>query len=71
MHYVQWKKCRKKPVVVLFREVHPGGETIDTLEGALTAKPGKHLIIRGVHDEEYPIERGIFEETYDVLEEGE
>lgn len=63
-----WKKARKKPVVVEFREVKPPKETVETLEGTLTAYPDKHVIIKGVKGELYPCEKGIFAETYEVLE---
>lgn len=61
-----WKKCRKKPIVV---EARPAivGETVETLEGTLTAKEG--YIIRGVKGECYPITREIFEATYDWVDE--
>lgn len=79
-----WKRARKKPVVVKFREVEPNHEIeygsykdgykkkpverIETLEGALLAFPGKHFVIRGVRGEIYPIEKEIFYETYEVIE---
>jgi len=67
-----WRKCRKKPVVVEFREPqttkHGKTETIDTLEGVLLAEKGKHYIIRGTRGELYPIEIEIFYETYEILE---
>jgi hypothetical protein len=72
-----WKKARKKPVVIEFREVKPntrtGGfnkvEEIKTLEGTLIAIPNKDFVIRGVRGELYPIKKNIFYETYDVIEE--
>lgn len=67
--YKVWKKCRKKPVEVHFREVKPEGETIQTLEGKLHASPDEHYIIRGVNGEVYPIRKEIFEATYEVVEE--
>jgi len=68
---VEWKKCRKKPIVVEFREVRGEKETIETREGILTANRDKDLIIRGLRGEIYPIGKDIFRKSYDVLEEGE
>jgi hypothetical protein len=61
-----WQKCRKKPVVVEFREVTET-ETIETREGTVKAYPGDK-IIRGVEGEVYPIGADIFEDTYQVIE---
>jgi len=76
-----WRKARKKPVIVEFREVNPEvdlfdsedkvwrkGEIIRTLEGELRAFTDKHFIIRGVNGELYPIEKEIFFKTYEILE---
>ena len=79
---MSWGKARKRPIMVQFREVkpetlirvkYPGrievwGEVIETLEGTLFAYPDKHFIIMGITDEIYPIEKDIFEATYDVLQ---
>lgn len=65
MKQQKWKKCRKRPVTVEFRECVPG-EVVHTREGTLIAQEGD-LIIRGVEGEVYPIGRDIFERTYDVL----
>jgi len=62
----QWKRCRKKPIVVVFRMAVPG-EAVATREGTLVAQEGDY-IIRGVQGEEYPIGREIFESTCDVLD---
>ena len=61
-----WKKARKKPVVVEFREVERK-EIINTREGQQTAFPQQDFIIKGVEGEEYPIKKDIFEKTYDVM----
>jgi len=74
---VKWKKARKKPVVVEFREPIPNfrhrveSEEIQTPEGPLYAVPGMHYVIRGVKGELYPIEKEIFEETYEVIDDDE
>ena len=73
-----WRKARKKPVVVEFREVEPKekvdlagamGELVETREGLLSAFAGRDFIIRGVEGELYPIDKKIFEKTYEVVEE--
>lgn len=67
-----WAKCKKKPIVVEFREVKGNSEQIETLEsegreGILTAHADKDFIIRGVDGEVYPIKKEIFYKTYEVL----
>ena len=66
---VEWTKCTKKPITVEFREVGPDVTGVETLEGFKPCDPAKHYIIRGVRGEVYPIEKGIFNETYEVVEE--
>lgn len=58
-----WKPCRKLPVLVHYRRAEPG-ETIETREGVMAARPGD-LVIRGVAGEVYPIGPDIFEATYE------
>lgn len=71
----EWKKARKKSIVVEFREVVPdnrrldGGEpyeTVKTGHGNAYAYPSRDFIIK---DEcgEYPIRKDIFEKTYEVV----
>ena len=64
--FMEWRKCRKKAIVVEAREATPG-ESIETREGKLVAQPGD-LIIRGVEGELYPIGRAIFDKTYDWVD---
>lgn len=61
-----WKKCRKKPIVVEFREVEGEEEAIHTLEGTLFAHADQDVIIKGVRGEIYPCKKEIFDEMYDV-----
>ena len=76
MQILGWRKARKKPIIVEFREAHPDEyvaslgmcEAIDTREGWLWAKCGEDYVIKGVDDELYPIKKSIFEKTYDVVE---
>jgi len=63
-----WRKARKKPIIVEFREVD-GEERIETREGVLIAKQNEDYIIRGVDGEIYPIKKSIFHRTYEVIEE--
>jgi len=64
-----WRKARKKPVIVEFREVKGEVEKIETREGVLYAFPEVDFIIRGVDGEIYPIKKEIFFKTYEVIEE--
>jgi len=80
---MEFKKCRKKPIIVEFREPkeeikvklsdivdkddYTMAEMIETLEGILYAVKGRDFVIRGVKGELYPIEKGIFKETYDIV----
>ena len=64
----EWKKCRKKPIVVEFREVQPDELGVETLEGFKPCNPKQHFIMRGVRGEIYPIEIEIFKETYDIVD---
>lgn len=72
---MEWKKARKKPIVIEFREVRPlyhGSkgpyEKIETREGVLYGWVDKDFIIKGIRGEIYPIGKDIFYETYEVLE---
>jgi hypothetical protein len=64
----EWRKARKKPVEIEFREVEGAYEVIQTREGQLIAFKEKDLIIRGVEGELYPIKKNIFVKTYEVLD---
>ena len=58
---------RKRPVIVHAAQIHfPEGFEVTTKEGKLRGKPGDYLMI-GVAGEKYPIDREIFERTYDIL----
>ncbi len=64
--WFEWFDATKKPVMIQVRKVRPPFEDIPTMEGVMTALPGKHFVIKGVHGELYPIEQSIFWETYDT-----
>jgi hypothetical protein len=40
---------------------------IKTLEGWYEVEVGKHYIVTGVRGERYPVEKEIFEETYEIV----
>lgn len=42
---------------------------IQTLEGWYEVEEGKHYIVTGVRGERYPVEKEIFEETYELVSE--
>ena len=70
----QWRKARKKPVVVEFREVNPPFEEMMTLETKdsqhkFIAYPETDYIIRGVEGEIYACKKEIFWKTYELVEE--
>lgn len=41
---------------------------IKTLEGWYEVEEGRHYIVTGVRGERYPVEKEIFEETYELVE---
>ena len=60
-------KVRKKPIVVHATQLNLlEGFHITTKEGVMEGKPGDYLMI-GVDGEKYPIDKSIFERTYDIL----
>lgn len=64
----EWKKARKKPIVVEFREVKREQDIV-VREGILHIDPKKHYLIKDVDGGIYPILKSIFNKTYEVLEE--
>jgi len=65
---MMWRKARKKPIVIEFREPLIEGELIRTRKGVLEAEYGKHYIIRGVEGDVYPIEISTFFKTYEMVD---
>ena len=64
-------RVRKKPIVVHATQLNfEEGFEVTTMEGRLRGKPGDYLLI-GVKGEKYPVDREIFEATYDLLEDEE
>lgn len=66
-----WKRARKKPVVVEFREVEPNIdvdiEEIKTEGGYTYARPNMHYIIRHEDGRIEKIMKEFFKKTYEVL----
>lgn len=61
-------KVRKKPIIVHATQLNfPEGFQVTTKEGVMKGKPGDYLMI-GVAGEKYPIDKKIFEETYDIVD---
>jgi len=60
---------RKRPVVVLAERLERRTE-IETLEGTMVGEPGDWLVI-GVAGERYPVKPDIFEQTYELVSDGE
>lgn len=68
MESVEWKKAKKKPIIIDYREVNGEVEIIRTREGKIEGYKGKDFIIKGVDGELYPIKKNIFYKTYDIEE---
>jgi len=60
-----YKKCRKKPIIVEFKEVTD--EFIYDVGTKTYTTPETHYLIRGVDGEIYPITKEIFHKTYEIL----
>ena len=68
-----WRRAKKKPIEVRFREVIPPDERtmfeiIRTKEGQMTARVGEDYIIEGIEGEIYPIDKEIFIKSFEVIE---
>jgi len=51
----------------IFANPHINCVIIHTLEGKFEAYPQEHYIVKGVKGEFYPVEKEIFEETYEEV----
>jgi hypothetical protein len=60
---VEWRKFRKKPIVVEAYQATER-EEISTREGHLAAFPGD-WIVKGIEGEIYPVSKSIFEKTFE------
>ena len=61
-------KCRKKPLIVDFREVTKP-ELVTTAHGRVRAEVGDFILLDPESGDTWPIKRDIFEETYEVVDE--
>lgn len=68
MSNLEWKYCKKKPIVVKFRPLREATEVIETDEGILLAHKDLDFIMSGINGEVYPIKKEIFWKTYDVID---
>ena len=65
-----WRKCKKKPLIIEYREPKSPYEIIKTLEGDMVAHPGVSVILRGIEGELYPIKKTIFDKSFDLVDDG-
>lgn len=63
-----FKRAVKKPIPLRCIQLHQPF-TVETMEGKLSGKAGDWLMI-GIHGEMYPIDKEIFEKTYELLPPG-
>ena len=63
-----WKKAKKKPVEIEYRDPSEAVEEIETREGTIVARKDEDYVIRGVEGEIYPISKEIFKKTYEEIE---
>lgn len=61
-----WKAAKEDKFIAVASDGHDMVLRIKTREGIMQAKDGD-VLVKGVRGELYPIERGIFEETYDIV----
>lgn len=60
-------RVRKKPIIIHAAQLNfPEGFSVATKEGLMKGKPGDYLMF-GAVGEKYPIDKDIFEKTYDIL----
>ena len=56
----------KKPIPIKAYQMEKAFK-VDTLEGLMKGKAGDYLVT-GVDGEQYPVDREIFEKTYDLVQ---
>ncbi|MGI9548182.1 MAG: PGDYG domain-containing protein [Flavobacteriaceae bacterium] len=61
---LDFKEAVKKPIPVRCVQIHEPF-SVETMEGLMQGKPGDWLMV-GIHGEMYPIDKDIFEKTYDL-----
>lgn len=65
---MKWKKARKKPVIVEFREVKGESEIVETLHGLVKANKYSDYIVKTIKGDIYPCDKLLFHQTHEVLE---
>lgn len=65
----KWKKARKKPVIVEFREVQGEQELVETLHGLTKANHESDYIVKTIRGDLYPCDKLLFHKMHEVLEE--
>ena len=60
-----FEKATKKPIPIRCIQIQEAF-IVETMEGNHYGKPGDYLMV-GVHGEMYPCDKGIFEETYEII----
>ena len=63
---LSFKKAVKKPIPIRCIQIDEPFR-VETLEGTMTGKAGDWLVV-GIHGEMYPIDKEIFEKTYDLTD---
>jgi len=62
----EFQQYRKKPIIIKAKQMDKPFE-VKTLEGTMKGKTGDYLVV-GIKGERYPVDRSIFEHTYDLIE---
>ena len=62
-----WKKARKKPVVVEYREVQGDQEIVETLHGLVKANKLTDYVVKTIQGDIYPCDKLLFHKMHDVL----
>ena len=61
----EFKKYIKRPIPIQAKQINEVF-SVETKEGTMTGKAGDYLII-GIRGEQYPCDKGIFEESYEEV----
>ncbi len=61
---LRFKKAVKKPIPILCTQIDEPFR-VETMEGVMEGKAGDWLVV-GIHGEMYPIDKEIFNKTYDL-----
>ncbi len=61
----EFKSYRKKPIIIRAKQMNEPFE-VKTMEGTMKGKTGDYLVV-GIKNEKYPIDKDIFEKTYNPI----